>query len=457
MKHILIITGIIFLATSHGVSQSKLVPVSKSALTGIELPSGAKQDSRILSTAGARTLLHMKAEENAMTTGDQVEVFSLPVSAGNQMMEQIKAAAQKAGWELSPFTSEETYSLLSNSQRTILMYLDAMKKETALYFLPVTGTAAKTEPAAPVSSPAQTEVIVQPDKQPEVQQPVQVLPPVEATRPQQSAPATADGFTFNTINFDDGWTSTIAPDYVKVTKGTIQVLLYYSYELNDEIRASNLEMRDYFWNLLVVPNYNVKSAVPLIESLSYFKVHFTEGEAIDKTGKPVYLAMTVLVNSGIATPVLAITPDKNSYAQQFPEPKNLGSMTGYNRFAVGTNDVAGSWTASSGSSVSLYNSYTGNYAGMNYASSSDQFTFNADGTYSSKHSGASSMYGTTTVFTQEYKGKLTITNWDMSMTNRWKDATENFHISFEVVRGGRILHLQSKTASGIQYHLVKVK
>ncbi|MEY4930913.1 MAG: hypothetical protein RI909_1637, partial [Bacteroidota bacterium] len=70
---------------------------------------------------------------------------------------------------------------------------------------------------------------------------------------------------------------------------------------------------------------------------------------------------------------------------------------------------------------------------------------------------ASSVYGTTTVYTQDYKGKITLTNWDMSLTNRFKDATENFHIWFEVVRDGRILHLQSKTASAIQYNLVKVK
>lgn len=132
-------------------------------------------------------------------------------------------------------------------------------------------------------------------------------------------------------------------------------------------------------------------------------------------------------------------------------------MIGYNRFAIGAKDVVGLWSANSGSQVNLYNTYTGNYAGMNYAQSTDSFQFNGDGTYSSKHSGASSVYGNTTVYSQEYKGKLTVANWDVSMTNRWKDATENFNAWFEVVRGGRILHLQNKSASGIQYHLVKVK
>jgi hypothetical protein len=236
------------------------------------------------------------------------------------------------------------------------------------------------------------------------------------------------------------------------------VLLYYASEMTDEMRYSNLEFSEIFWNKLVVPNYTVKSAVRLQESVTFFRTYFIEGEVVDpKTGKSLYLALNVLVNSGITSPVLAIAPDKNSYLQQFPEPKTLGNMVGYNRFAVGPKDVVGDWSASSGAGVNLYNTYTGNYAGMNYAQSSDSFTFHGDGTYSSKHSGASSVYGTTTVFSQEYKGKLIVNNWDMSMTNRWKDATEDFHAWFEVVRDGRILHLQSKTASGIRYNLVRVK
>ncbi len=467
MRTIFLLSALLVIHVVQGYSQNKLVPISRSQLTGIELPADTKQDNRILSTAAAKTLLQMKAEEGGLTVGDQVEVFTMPPTTGNQTVEMIKAAAQKAGWEIRPFTNEVTYSLLVNKQRTVLMYLESLKKETALYFLVVTSPA----PATVSNNASTTEVIVQSkqtDVQTKTEAQTQVVVPAAASKQQEnkiatttttSSTATTDnsGFTYSTINFDDGWTSTIEADWVKVAKGNIQVLLYFPIQITDEIRASNLEMRDYFWNSLIVPNYTIKTAYPLNESLTYFKVHFTEGEATDKSGRPVYLALTVLVNSGIATPVLAIAPDKNTYYQHFPEPKNLGGMTGYNRFAVGSKDVVGNWSANSSAGVSLYNSYTGNYAGMNYASSTDSFTFNGDGTYSSKHTGASSVYGNNTVYQQEYKGKLTMTNWDMSLTNRWKDATENFNIWFEVVRGGRILHLQNKTASGIQYNLVKVK
>jgi len=463
------IAGVFALVSFFSASgQSKLVAVSKSSLTGIELPAGTMQDNRILSTASAKTLLQMKAEENKLTGSDQVEVFTMPPFPGNQALEQIKSTAARAGWQLQPFTNEVTYSLLTKNQQTVLMYLESMKKETALYLLKITSS---PPPAINTSSDNTTVVIVQSKKEQLETEPAKSEIETAVTAQQEQTPITTkngsneispshsipDGFTFSTTNFDDGWTSTIETDWIKVTNGKTQVLLYYPIQSNDEIRATHLEPRDYFWNLLVAPNFAIKTAYPLNESLTYFKVHFTEAEATDHAGKPVYLAMTVLINSGVYLPVLAIAPDKATYYQFFPEPKNLGNMTGYNRFAVSLNDIIGDWSANSGASVNLYNVYTGNYAGMNYASSSDAFSFNGNGTYSSKHSGASSVYGNNTYYDQKYNGKLSVTNWDMSLTNRWKDATEDFNIWFEVVRGGRILHLQDKKASGITYNLVKIK
>jgi len=466
MNRLMVTSLSMLLVVSQAICQTKVVSVAKSELTGIELPAESKKDSRFLVTVAAKTLLRMKADEFAMTLGEKTEVFILPPATDNRIIEQVKQAAQKAGWEIQPLANETTYITLTSKDQVVLMCLESQKKETSLYLSPVVKSVEKVEEnkavavVQPATNPPQPEMkevaapVIEanqsPVKEPEV--------PVVEKKTNINSESTDGGYTYSTINFDDGWTSTIAADYVQVIKGNTVVLIYYSFEMTDEMRYSNLEISEQFWNKLVVPNYTVKSVQRLNESLTFFRTYFIEGDVVEpKTGKPLYIAMTVLMNSGIATPVLAITSDKNSYLQQFPEPKNLGNMVGYNRFAVGVKDVTGNWTASSGASVNLYNVYTGNYAGMNYASSTDQFTFHADGTYTSKHSGASSVYGNTTYYTQEYKGKLTVTNWDMSMTNRWKDATENFHTWFEVVRGGRILHLQNKSASGIQYNLVRVK
>lgn len=455
-----LITSLLVAFTFPGVSQTNVVPATKSELTGIELPAGSKQDKRILTTAAAKTLLQMKAEEKAITLGDKVEVFSLPASPNRQIEEQVKLAVQKAGWETRSFSTEPEYVILKNNDRTVMMYLESFKKETALYIMPVTSMKETETPVAVAEAVIQ--VAVQPQVQPpsevKVQPQVNVTPTVEVKPQQDVALDASSTYTFTTINFDDGWTSVVSLDYVKTTKGNIQVLLYYASDLNDEMRNSNLEFSDQYWNLLVVPNYNVKSAVRLQEGVTYFRTYFIEGEAIDpKTNTPCYLALNVLVNNGVATPVLAIAPDRNSYYQQFPEPKKLGDMTGYNKFAVSAQDIVGKWSSNSSSGVNLYNTYTGDYAGMNSTQSADSFVFNADGTYSSKHSGASSVYGNNTYYTQEYTGKLTVTNWDITMTNRFKDATNIYFAQFEVVRDGRILHLQDKTASGMKYHLTRSK
>ncbi len=448
-----LITFLFIVVVFQAVGQSNVVPVSRSEMTGIELPVGSKQDKRILSTAAAETLLEMTAEDNAIKLDGKIEVFSL-TPPSKQTEELVKLSVQKAGWIISPFSSEPTYMLLKNSDRTVLMYLQTFKKETALYLMPVV----KVEPETlvVVTQPVQTTVV---QSQPEVKEsPIITTPIVETKQQQSNSIPSGNSFTFNTINFDDGWISKVDADFVKVTKGNLNVQLYYSFEITDQMRNSSLEFSDYFWNLLVVPNYSVRSAQRLIEGVTYFRTYFIEGEAVDpKTGKSCYLALNVLVNSGVATPVLAIATDKNSYLQQFPEPKNLGDMTTYNKFAVSAQDIVGSWSSNSSSGVNLYNTYTGDYAGMNSTQSADTFVFNADGTYSSKHSGASSVYGNNTYYTQEYKGKSKVTNWDITMTNRFKDATNVYFAQFEVVRGGRILHLQDKTASGMRYHLTRSK
>jgi hypothetical protein len=457
-----LITSFLLAFTISAFSQA-----TKSELLTIDLPTGSKQDKRILSTAAARTLLQMKADENAITLGDKVEVFSLPASATKQTEADVKLILQKAGWETHSFSTEPAYVILKNNNRSVLMYLESLKKETALYVMPVTSmkeeaaTAVAVVAAVPEVKPVQSQTEIKPQvtAQTEVKvQPQVNTAPVVETKPHENLTPPDNTFTFTTINFDDGWTSVVASDYVKTTKANIQVFIYYSFPITDQMRDSNLEFSDQFWNLLVVPNYSVKSAVRLQEGVTYFRTYFIEGEAIDpRTNKPCYLGLNVLVNNGVATPVLAMAPDKNSYYQQFPEPKKLGEMTNYNKFAITAKDIVGEWTYNSSSAVSLYNTYTGNYAGMNSTQSTDTFVFHADGTYSSKHAGASSVYGTNTVYTQEYKGKLTATNWDLTLTNRFKDATENFNAQFEVVRGGRILHLQNKSATGIWYHLVRSK
>jgi hypothetical protein len=58
-----------------------------------------------------------------------------------------------------------------------------------------------------------------------------------------------------------------------------------------------------------------------------------------------------------------------------------------------------------------------------------------------------------TFYDQKYNGALTVSPWEIVMTKRFDGKTSTFWAQYEAVRGGRVLHLTDKTASGMQYHL----
>jgi hypothetical protein len=47
------------------------------------------------------------------------------------------------------------------------------------------------------------------------------------------------------------------------------------------------------------------------------------------------------------------------------------------------------------------------------------------------------MVGSTKVFDEKYKGKYTMTLWDVTMTNRYEGKADVFWWEYEAVRGGR--------------------
>lgn len=442
MKPLLFLLSILA-GTSFGICQSKLVPVSQSAMTGVALPEGTKQDKRLFPVAAASTLMSTTAEEQNLVATDQVEVFMLPP---NQEA-TLKASISQAGWQIAPVQGEPLYFVLSQSERRVLIYLSSSKNSTDFYLCEL-----QSQPQAPSNS----EVISTPPAPPSnpTQSSVQPMPS-SPTTPVPPPPVAGDNtFTFTRTNFDDGWVANVFPDWVRVVKDPFEVYLYYSDDYT--IHRDQMEPQDYYWTQLISQRYTISSSFRWSE-ITYPPIYFMEGDARDKaTGRTCYLGMNVLMNNGIANVILIVAPNKATFKQHYPHPTDTKVLMNYNKFAVGASDIVGTWSGSDGASVSLYNVYTGAYAGSNFASSADSFTFNADGTYESKHSGASSTYGNTTGYSQTYKGKATVTNWEMTLTNRWKGATDKYNIQFEAVRGGRILHLQQSDAIGIQYHLIRV-
>jgi hypothetical protein len=273
-------------------------------------------------------------------------------------------------------------------------------------------------------------------------------------------------YTFTTTNFDDGWTATEETDWVRVTKGNVNVLLHFTKE-GTTIAADPEPHISNAWNILVAPRYsnltNYKVASP---SLDPQRAYLGAGNLTDnKNGKQVYVA---LFRKGSSGWVEFIAPDKNTFVKEFgADINNIGwdagsniwapllKMMNYNKFAVAASDLTGNWKSSSGAGIEYYNIYTGNNMGLASASSTTEFIFQNGGNYTSIYKGVDGFNGNNRYAGETFNGKAIVTNWEMELTNRFKGATETFTIQFEAVKGGRILHMYRGNIE--ELHLFKIK
>jgi hypothetical protein len=298
-------------------------------------------------------------------------------------------------------------------------------------------------------------------KKPEIQANTVSVQPEKSTPSIQSSITNApgnSGISMSTTNFDDGWVAQPFSDYVRVTKGPITVLLHYGIAITDELRNTN-DIEGNLFDQLIQPRYTVSNIRKFKDSdYCYFCVHFYEADVVEKTtGKKYHLGFRIITQNGISRCIEILSPSVGAFQQEFSDHKKVEAMLNYNKFAVSVTDLVGTWDESSGSYVDMYNTVTGSYAGMNTSSSSNSFTFNGDGTYNSNHKGAFGMVGNLKFYDQKYNGNYQVTNWDITATKRFEGKTDIYWAQFESVRGGRVLHLTDKTASGMQYHLVKTK
>ncbi|HNV27942.1 MAG TPA: hypothetical protein PKJ83_02325 [Cyclobacteriaceae bacterium] len=266
------------------------------------------------------------------------------------------------------------------------------------------------------------------------------------------------GISTATTNFDDGWVAQPFADYVRVTKGNITVLLHYPIEITDELRNTG-DVEGNLFDRLMQPRYVVSNITKYDNrGPCYFCVYFYEADVVEKsTGKKYHAGFRIFTQSGVSRCVEILSPSAQDFQREFPTQEKVEALRGYNKFAVTQADLLGTWEESGGSYVNMYSTVTGAYAGMNSASSAHKFIFKNDGTYFSNHKGAYGMVGSMTFFDQKYNGNYTLTNWDITLTKRFEGKTDVFWAEFEAVRGGRVLHLTDKTASGIKYHLVKTE
>ncbi len=457
--YLIVLCAGFYLSPVKVLAQKNVQAASRSSVAGIPLPANTKADKRLLIRVAAKTTMDLEAADSNWVLSDNYEVFQLPVGSNNDLSDSIIAALEDSGWQLLINERNNKWGLASKGSRRLIVYFETAKKESWLYIAEIVqGQASK--PGTP-PTPA--------TPKPVAPQPVQPANPPQPVQP--AAPVAVGSYQFHTTNFDDGWTATATANWVEVSKGSIKVLLHFS---NGAIDMSSLQtptINANAWNTLVAPRYKDKRDFYSFNgNLSFWPSSAISAVLTDHQGQQHFV---VLFRRGNGPFIEFISPNQATFEKEFginitaANDQNLinsydetwlkmDNMQQRNKFAVAPADLIGHWSENSGSYAQMYNVYTGNYAGMNAISNSAEFWIAADGSYKSQHSGASGMVGSQSFFTQKYNGRYTMNgNWEVSFTNRHNNKTEIYWCQFEAVRGGRILHLQDKTASSLQYHLTR--
>ncbi|NEW83058.1 MAG: hypothetical protein GZ094_11920 [Mariniphaga sp.] len=474
MKYLLILIFVSINMISY--SQKKVVPASQSASTGILLPRGSKQDSRMFTVISAQVLLDEQGKK-AGTGVKNPEIYYLPsVGVSGYNTDSLMNAVRLAGWIYTPDPSDIKYGWLKKSNRNMIVYFSTDKNETNFYLAEcdkVPGAA--PTPSNPVNAAKAPEVKTQgfaPTVQQQPNQPQQmntgsqvvnqptantpVVPPPVNNPPvipkiSMSENAVFNGYTYSTTNNPDGWNALVMDDYVQVSKGSTVALIHFGINMTDDAR---MDIPGYFWEHVAAPKYTVQNLYPTVYSvLKDFPYHFIQADATEKkTGRNVFVSFQVIIKNGVAYCYEMITDSKASFQQQFPTMDFIEGMSKYNSFALGANDLIGTWQEGGGAFTQYYYVSSGNYAGMNITVSNLKYIFLTGSNYRTDVKAVSN----NTYATEKEVGNYSVSNWEVSTTDQ-NGKISNFNAWFEAVKGGRLLHLQNKRFTSEQFQLGRVR
>ncbi len=445
-----------FFLVTNSFAQKKMTPISQSPLTGISLPTGSKQDNRMLSVAGAKMLLEMESKKTNITLSSPEVLVLPPVTNGGFNADSLVKNLSDQGWAVSVIEGDKKYAWLQKASRNLIMYFSLELKETWLYFAeassaPVqngqgnnTGTI-QTTPTETNQTQQTTEPVVQTNQTEVVHQP--------------TPPVTNSGFAFTTTNFDDGWTSTVQENWVEVTKASIRVLIHYPNKQADAYNSVLMDGLKNAWNILVAPRYSSASNFEFKPITGWQSIEFAEADMIERaTGKAVHVVLFKMnYSNGSGKYLEFITPDKNSFEQEFGAYhqesygwEKLEKMANYNKFAVAASDLTGKWTNNFSGSVQYVNVNTGFDAGMATHASAENFLFGSGNTYKWDLGVASGMVGNIKFQSVKSSGKFSLpSNWQISFSDmEGKPRTFNAH--FSCIKGFRILWLDDKALGKIE-------
>ena len=284
-------------------------------------------------------------------------------------------------------------------------------------------------------------------------------PATNPVKPEQVNTVTKnEGFTFTTTNFDDGWISTVKEDWVEVKKGSVTVLIHYPKE-GTIFPADPDQLTNAAWNILVAPRYSNLKDYKTAYISTYNRPYLGFGHLTENsTGKKVYV---LLFRQGETGWLEFVTPDKNSFIQHFNFDPDLirwdsetdlmnplARMATYNKFAISAKDFNGTWTSDFTGLQHLYNTFTGNYVGMNVHQSSQTFQFGAGNKYNWKLLVVNGTVGNTKYVDVKSSGTFSVpNNWQISFSDI-EGKPKKYDAYFTCIKGARVLMMNDVEHGG---------
>jgi hypothetical protein len=442
---------LLFISTAVSFAQKNMIPLTRSELTGIELPAGSKRDKRMLSVSSARMLLELESKKTERTVST-TEVLVIPLE-GNGGFNKVLLDKEliNQGFVVTVSANDKEYSFLQKGTQCIIMYFAVSARESNLYFgittsIPVQNQQVNIKSSQQIVSTGNNQT--PPTSNTIIQNNLTEIPKPPAESGQTK---TRKGFVFTTTNFDDGWVATEQADWVLVTKGTTRVLIHYPNKQADEYNSVLLDGLRNAWNILVAPKYSSVENLEFKPYSGWESIEFAEADMVEKTsGKLVHVVLFKKnYNSGGGKYIEFITPDKKSFELEFGTYREsstgwekMESMALYNKFAVAVSDLTGKWTSDFSGAIQYVNAYTGFDAGMNTHASAENFQFETGSTYKWDLAVANGMVGNIKFQSVKSSGTYSLpTNWQMKFSDiEGKPCTYNVY--FSCIKGLRILWLQ---------------
>jgi hypothetical protein len=271
--------------------------------------------------------------------------------------------------------------------------------------------------------------------------------------------AKSDGFAFTTTNFDDGWVSIVQEDWVQVTKGNIKVLVHYPNKQADAYNSVLLDGLKNAWNVLIANRYSSAANMEFKSYGSWEQIEFAEADMVEKTtGKTVHVVFFKKnFRSGNGKYIEFITPDKNSFEQEFgtyenasanfgtgPGSDKMVNMANYNKFAVAASDLTGKWTNDFSGAIQYVSAATGFDSHMATHASVENFLITAGNTYHWDLGVASGNVGNIKFQSVKSSGKLSMTgNWKVNFSDI-EGKPRTYNVYFTCIKGLRILWLDER-------------